>query len=45
MAGSLGDNVMELDDMVGNIFKQLERSGVKVSLGVNLSRFKFGRQG
>ena len=28
--GILGDNVMELDDMVGNIFKQLEKSGVKV---------------
>ena len=28
--GIVGDNVMELDDMVGNIFKQLEKSGVKV---------------
>ena len=28
--GIVGDNVMEMDDMVGNIFKQLEKSRIKV---------------
>ena len=36
--GILGDNVMEMDDMVGNIFKQLEKSGVKVCLGTDVMR-------
>ena len=30
--GIVGDNVMEMDDMVGNIFKQLEKSRIKVVL-------------
>ena len=38
--GILGDNVMEMDDMVGNIFKQLEKSGVKVWLGRNTCSWK-----